>query len=144
MERRNWTSAHQEISNYVLEFSKASRLRLGGCVVFNMFKAKLKGKRGAYCRTWGYAKVATLYSQQNLTDSQCRSFDTDVYVKALTFVQNKPYRTVLNPLQSTRLFRTQTGQDWVTVIKAGGYETGVSFAEAVFKRYSQRDTMRFD
>ena len=28
MERRNWTSAHQQISNYIFEFSKASRLTI--------------------------------------------------------------------------------------------------------------------
>ena len=50
MEQWNWMSAHQHC---VLGLSKASRLRIGGCVMFDydyMCKMKPKGRLGVYCR----------------------------------------------------------------------------------------------
>ena len=42
------------------------------------------------------------------------------YMISLSFLQNEPSRTVLNPLQSTYLFRRQTGYHRVAAIKAEG------------------------
>ena len=44
MEHWNWMSAHRKISNYISEFSEASRLELGGYVMFGMCRAKVRGK----------------------------------------------------------------------------------------------------
>ena len=56
-------------SDYVLEFSKTSGLRTGGCVKFGMCRAKLKGKKEVYCRSDGTEKVAVLDSQRNFAGS---------------------------------------------------------------------------
>ena len=50
IDRWQWKCAdRQMISNYVYELSKASRLRVGGCVLFDMSRAKIKGKTGVQC-----------------------------------------------------------------------------------------------
>ena len=73
--------------------------------MFDMCRAKLKGKR--VLSKWRCAKVAILYSQRNSTGSQCSSLNSGVkFVISLTFLQSKPRCTVLNPLQSTCLFRS--------------------------------------
>ena len=44
---------------------------------------------------------------------------------SLMFLQNNPCYTFLNPLQSAYLFRRQTGQDGVAIIKVeGSYQSG--------------------
>ena len=61
------------------------------------------------------------------------------YVISLMFLQNKPYCTVLNPLQSTCLFSRQTGQHWVAVIRREIIKAATSLVEVPFERYGQMD-----
>ena len=89
-------------------------------------REKLKGKREVYRRSDGRQEFAILYSQRNFTGSQWSSFSSGVIWSRFRFFffQNEPSCTVLNSLQSTYLFRRQTGSDRVAVIKARGNQSG--------------------
>ena len=101
---------------------------------FDMCRATMQAKTKVYYRKDGTQKlVAISYSQRMLQAAS--AIPQRCYAVSVTFLQIKPYCTVLNPwdLQPTCLFRWLTGYDWGVVIKAGSYQSYQILQKCVLK-----------
>ena len=81
-----------------------------------------EGKRGVYCRS-DVTQICYLLLQPNFTGSQCSSFSNGVIWSRLRFFWTLCDRPIC---------RRQAGQDWVAVIKAGGYQSGDKSCRSAF------------
>ena len=78
--------------------------------MFHMCRVKMKGQTGVYCRGDGTQKLAgVLYLSGISQATSAVHLPAVLCGLAYVFFQDKPCCTVVNPLQSTYLFRIHTG-----------------------------------
>ena len=86
--------------DYVLEFSNASQLGIGGCMKFGVCRMKLKDKRGVCCWIGGMQRLLSCTHIRILQAASAVHL-TVVWLKKF---QNKLCCSVLNPLHLTYPF----------------------------------------